>query len=35
MWRFQQPLPFAKPGEKWVPMRRMFSLKETSATRED
>jgi len=26
MWRFQQPLPFAKPGEKWVPMVRMFSL---------
>src|SRR6185312_15159088 len=28
MWKFQQPLPFAKPGEKWVPMTRMFSLKE-------
>ena len=26
MWRFQQPLPFAKPGEKWVPMKKMFSL---------
>ena len=26
MWRFQQPLPFADPGEKWVAMKRMFSL---------
>jgi L-rhamnose mutarotase len=26
MWQFQQPLPFANPGEKWVPMRRLFSL---------
>lgn len=29
MWRFQRPLPFAKAGEKWVPMARIFSLKET------
>ncbi|SRR5579875_3225001 len=29
MGKFQQPLPFAKPGEKWVPMTRMFSLKDT------
>ncbi len=29
MWKFQQPLPFAKPGEKWVAMGRMFSLKES------
>ncbi|HKZ09504.1 MAG TPA: L-rhamnose mutarotase [Rhodanobacteraceae bacterium] len=28
MWKFQQPLPFAEPGEKWVPMMRMFSLAE-------
>jgi L-rhamnose mutarotase len=28
MWKFQRPLPFAKAGEKWVPMERMFSLKE-------
>lgn len=27
MWRFQQPLPFAKAGEKWVPMNRIFNLK--------
>ena len=34
MWRFQQPLPFAKPGGKWVPMTRAFSLKEALASRE-
>ena len=28
MWKFQQSLPFAGPGEKWVPMVRIFSLKE-------
>ena len=27
MWNFQQPLPFAKPGEKWVLMKQIFSLK--------
>lgn len=27
MWQFQQPLPFAKPGEKWVLMQEIFSLK--------
>jgi len=26
MWQFQQRLPFAKPGEKWVPMNRLFAL---------
>lgn len=26
MWRFQQPLPQAKPGEKWVLMERIFKL---------
>ena|SRR6185437_12819050 len=35
MSKFQQPLPFAKAGEKWVPMTRMFSLRETSASRKD
>ena len=28
MWRFQRPLPFANAGEKWVPMKRIFSLRE-------
>jgi L-rhamnose mutarotase len=27
MWRFQQPLPFSRAGEKWVRMKRLFSLK--------
>lgn len=27
MWRFQQPLPFAKPGEKWVLMKQFFDTK--------
>ena len=26
MWRFQKPLPEAKPGEKWVLMERIFTL---------
>jgi len=26
MWRFQQSLPEAKPGEKWLLMERIFSL---------
>jgi L-rhamnose mutarotase len=26
MWRFQQGLPGAKPGEKWLPMERVFKL---------
>lgn len=28
MWRFQQPLPQAKPGEKWLLMERIFRLSE-------
>src|SRR3954470_12715598 len=28
MWRFQQPLPEAKLGEKWIPMKKIFSLQE-------
>jgi L-rhamnose mutarotase len=28
MWRFQQALPFAEPGQKWVPMQRIFSLQQ-------
>jgi L-rhamnose mutarotase len=26
MWNFQQPLPQAKPGEKWLLMERIFKL---------
>jgi L-rhamnose mutarotase len=26
MWKFQQPLPGARPGEKWLLMERVFKL---------
>jgi L-rhamnose mutarotase len=26
MWKFQQPLPQAKPGEKWLLMEKIFDL---------
>lgn len=26
MWKFQQALPDAQPGEKWLPMERIFRL---------
>ena len=26
MWKYQRPLASAKPGEKWVPMERIFDL---------
>ncbi|MBI1226751.1 MAG: L-rhamnose mutarotase [Bacteroidetes bacterium] len=26
MWKFQQPLPWAKDGEKWVLMEKIFEL---------
>jgi L-rhamnose mutarotase len=26
MWKFQQPLPWAKEGEKWINMARIFKL---------
>src|SRR5437763_9094190 len=28
MWRFQRPLPKAAEGEKWRPMKRIYSLDE-------
>jgi L-rhamnose mutarotase len=28
MWKFQQPLPETKPGEKWLLMKRIFKLEE-------
>ena len=27
MWRYQQALPFSKPGEKWVLMKEFFDTK--------
>lgn len=33
MWRFQQALPFARPGEKWVAMQQIFSLHDALAER--
>ena len=27
MWKFQHPLPWAKPGEKWMLMEKIFELK--------
>lgn len=30
MWDYQQPLPVARPGEKWIPMSLIFDL-ETQA----
>ncbi|MDH5251046.1 MAG: L-rhamnose mutarotase [Cyclobacteriaceae bacterium] len=26
MWKYQKPLPFAKPGEKWMLMEKIFQL---------
>lgn len=28
VWKYQQALPFAKPGEKWILMDKIFELKE-------
>jgi L-rhamnose mutarotase len=28
MWKFQQPLPWADPGEKWIRMEQIFKLAE-------
>ena len=33
MWKFQQALPFAKSGEKWVAMQPVFSLQAALAAR--
>jgi L-rhamnose mutarotase len=33
MWKYQKPLPWAHPGQKWVPMQRIFSLRATSDSR--
>ena len=26
MWKFQQPMPWAKQGEKWIKMEKIFTL---------
>eukprot|EP00297_Palpitomonas_bilix_P025150 CAMPEP_0113873364 /NCGR_PEP_ID=MMETSP0780_2-20120614/3727_1 /TAXON_ID=652834 /ORGANISM="Palpitomonas bilix" /LENGTH=56 /DNA_ID=CAMNT_0000858997 /DNA_START=504 /DNA_END=674 /DNA_ORIENTATION=+ /assembly_acc=CAM_ASM_000599 len=26
MWKFQKALPWAKPGQKWVPMDKIYQL---------
>jgi len=31
MWKFQQPLPQARPGEKWILMERIFKLEDLPA----
>jgi len=31
MWDYQQAIPVARPGEKWVLMDKIFDLKETAA----
>ena len=33
MWVFQQPLPWAAPGQKWIAMRRIFALTEIMRVR--
>lgn len=33
MWKFQQALSQAKPGEKWLRMERIFKLESNGATR--
>ncbi|OAI43708.1 hypothetical protein AYO42_05810 [Rhizomicrobium sp. SCGC AG-212-E05] len=32
MWTFQQALPHAAPGEKWVPMTQIFDLAQQRST---
>lgn len=31
MWKYQQRLPGARPGEKWILMNRIFSLEEQTS----
>jgi len=35
MWKYQERLPWANPGEKWVLMKRIFSLKEQTKNSTD
>lgn len=35
MWKFQQALPEARPGEKWLLMERIFKLHDLSASTGD
>ena len=35
MWKFQEALPEARPGEKWVLMERIFKLQDASASTDD
>ena len=32
MWSFQRALPWSAPGQKWVPMQRIFSLADISSS---
>ncbi len=32
MWQFQQPLPWAGPGEKWIAMKEIFKLESMTAS---
>lgn len=34
MWKYQKPLPFAKPGQKWVPMVKIFDVEYATSTEE-
>lgn len=35
MWKFQQPLPWAEEGEKWVLMKKIFELDNSSTETDD
>ncbi|WP_207495763.1 L-rhamnose mutarotase [Aridibaculum aurantiacum] len=35
MWKYQEPLPLAKPGEKWMLMEKLFDLEEQVVTKEE